>query len=284
MPTELRGTAFSADAAPKPSPMPSPRLSESDFRQRLDAAVAPTLAEANGIYRKQRIRLLYIGISTVLAVALSILAFFPSLMVGFLLILYLAYRMLFGKRERRQRITVAEDLRRLVLRAILESTVDHNKGETYSLMTHRYMPPFVFRDSHLFDFTPDQYKSQDLAEIRNAQGRLEFSWLSAEEHIDAFDRKGQDEGRFEGWLIRLLPKRHMGLHADGLTAWNRPDAGRRSRLGPDEAWMAYAEATPLYRQGLLELTLNHEACFTLYTSIQDAFACFRPSAEGLSAS
>jgi hypothetical protein len=260
------------------------RLSETEFRERLDAAVAPVLEEANGIYRKQRIRMVFIGASIVLAISLSILAFFPSLMVGFLLILYLGYRAIFGKRNRRKRIKVTEDLRRLILRAILQSTISDRDRGHFSLLTHRYMPPFVFRDSKLFDFKPDRYKSQDLAEIRDPLGRVELAWLSAEEHIDAFERSGREEGQFEGWMFRLLPKRHMGLDAEALRAYHQPEAGRRARLGPDEAWMAFAEKAPLYYQHFFHLTLNYSTCFTLYQSIEAAHACFRPSAEGLSAS
>lgn len=244
--------------------MASAPLSEAAFRERLDDAVRERLTEANGIYRRQRLRLFIIGTAVVLSMALSLLAFFPSLMVVFLLLLYLGYRVAFGKRAKRQRLDVTEDMRRVVLRATLQVG-----GHPFSLQTHRDMPAFVFKESRLFDFEPDTYASEELVDVEVPGGRLSFARVRGQEHVDAFERDGNDERSFEGWLFRLFPARGFRTDLEGLgEPW-------RGRLGPDQAWMALPATAPLFRRELLRLSPDHAACAALHRAVASAAARFR---------
>ena len=240
--------------------MANPPLTESAFREALDRALALTLPEANELYRRQRVRMLVMGLFVVVAMLTAVLAFFPSLMVVFLLGLYGLYRVAFGKRRHRPRLEVGEDMRRVLLRATLAAS-----GWSYSMMTHRYMPIFVFRESDLFDFEPDDYNSEELVEVRDGNSRIAFSRIRVAEHIDAFERGADQERKFSGWLFRVFPAK------DKKPDWSGIKAPYRARLGLDQSWMAYTNTEALFHQGLLDLKPNYAACYGLYSAVAEAF-------------
>ncbi|MBI1192638.1 MAG: hypothetical protein GC205_05630 [Bacteroidetes bacterium] len=242
--------------------LPSTRpLTPHAFRDEMVKQLEFDLPDFQKAYKKQQVRMLA-GISLgIFGFSLGLLTFFPATMVVFLFALYLLYLVVFGKgRKQRRRVKKDSDLRRVLIKATL------NIGNLpFEFLTHRYMPAFVFRESELFAFKADTYEADELVEVQ-AGGKLSFSHIRASEHVDAFERSNRDKKQFEGWLFRIFPPRQANPSDVSLPA------GYLTRITPDQVWLAAPQDGTLYRQKLLKVEPDYDACYALYTAIHEAAA------------
>jgi len=231
------------------------------FRDDMVKQLEFDLPDFQKAYKKQKVRMLAVISLGILGFSLGLLTFFPATMVVFFFILYLLYLFVFGKaRKRRRRVQKDSDLRRVLIKATLQVA-----DLPFEFLTHRYLPAFVFRESELFAFKADTYEADELVEVQ-AAGKLSFSHIRALEHVDAFERNSRDKKQFEGWLFRIFPPRNANPTEVSLPA------GYLTRITPDQVWMAVPQDGALYRQKLLQVEPDYDACYALYTAIHEAAA------------
>jgi Ca2+/Na+ antiporter len=242
-------------------PSASRTLTPHAFRDEMVKQLEFDLPDFQKTYKKQKVRM-FAGISLgIFGFSLGLLTFFPATMVVFFFVLYLLYLFVFGKgRKRRRRVQKDSDLRRLLIKATLNIA-----DLPFEFLTHRYLPAYVFRESELFAFKADKYEADELVEVQ-AGGKFSFSHIRASEHVDAFERSTRDTKQFEGWLFRIFPPRQANPSDVSLPA------GYLSRITPDQVWIAVPQDAVLYRQKLLQVEPDYDACFVLYTAIREAAA------------
>jgi hypothetical protein len=233
-------------------------LSKESFQEALMENIGRDIMEVRLAFRAQRERHMVLLVLVVIAVCVGILTFVPSTMVTFLIGGYIIYLILFGRRRKVRRVELTEDLKRLLLR----ETANLSGGESF-VLTHRFMPPFVFKQSELFDFEPEKYFGEELVEVKG-EGKVFFSKVSGEEKPDIFDKTERSELDFEGWLFRIFPKDGLFPNSDHLSE------KYRFRFDGEQAWLALKTKGRLYIISPMDFRPDFDGLYELYEAIMDA--------------
>lgn len=237
-------------------------FSKAEFTTAFDRQIGKDLEELKEQYKFRFGRMTLITVLVFLALFLGVRAFFPPLLLVFLLAFYLVY-WYFSGRHRRVRRDLGEESRRAILKGVAQLAVDHS-GEA-AVLSHRFMPEGDFKRSALFKFEPESYQGGDLIDL-GSPGKVEICHITASRPEDPFEE--QEEFEFEGYLFKIKPS--AGRFPEDNTGLEGLPDGRRFHWDGDFAWMAYPDKSRLLNDKVITFGPDYDSLYNLYLMMRQA--------------